>query len=872
MQVGGVLTGSTNQNGPFCLLVLAPASRVVASFVTTSSDMPRRRVRVVIHDSEDDSEEPISHAKRNEDPSSSHSDSSSEEMRSSSLEESPNTSEESSSSDDSGSNSENDDPQDQYMQTHVNSTSKPPDKKPQGKASMQASTASRTGMRCLSFHKLEFSKCLRVMPVSYSNVLTSCVYFPTNIGNTVVEMVKKATDMSVFASQFTYTRLPQPHNASPRTVRVNKGGRSNSRAKVRDSNCKIKTAQDFLKEYPNQGFEVRDVFSRPVIFCVPCGGVITCQSGTIHRHCGLGSKNQARGRKHQASLKLWTAGNLRRESVLDSVFQIQKANPTLPQSTLPAPQILRRMQTLGAFLSSGTPLSRLPRFEKVLEEDTWNVGNRQSMGELIPQMLQIEMTRLHKLFTGQYVSAIFDGTCQTMCCRLPCGFRSMCHSISRVVLSSFLISFVIGTPRFGETEAIIFRSIDDNMVLRQAVVNVTCLPGNFNQDELAKFLGQSFFKDWSIGAKNLISVTRDGAPVNGAAVANITAAFYTTTADITCVCHALNNCGQRVDSKSASAWMSVWTTMFSKSNAAKRLWQARCDENMPLGNNTRWWTSFDLMKYVAINFFEVEPFLKDLVKHDSSKASAKPLLSVLAKEKTAAYVRVELAAIVETCMPLANYTKLFEGDSPVVTAVYDAVMSINLHLDIEYHPATRGLIDAAPVYLKPVLERRALECVAKVKKYFRKHFIGPSAEFAVQMRVFECARMFDPLLACQLKITVRDLCEALPFLQPLEADLNAQRAAYLLQASVYKIPAEENGGHTLQWWMLHGNKVPAWKLAARMVFSMSPSSAAVERVFSLLSNVVLDTQESMKVDYLRLVLMLGYNHDVYDLEIELSAL
>ena len=43
---------------------------------------------------------------------------------------------------------------------------------------------------------------------------------------------------------------------------------------------------------------------------------------------------------------------------------------------------------------------------------------------------------------------------------------------------------------------------------------------------------------------------------------------------------------------------------------------------------------------------------------------------------------------------------------------------------------------------------------------------------------------------------------------------------------------------TLAWWSTHGNKIPSWKKAARRVFAISPTSAAVERGFSNLNAYV----------------------------------
>ena len=64
----------------------------------------------------------------------------------------------------------------------------------------------------------------------------------------------------------------------------------------------------------------------------------------------------------------------------------------------------------------------------------------------------------------------------------------------------------------------------------------------------------------------------------------------------------------------------------------------------------------------------------------------------------------------------------------------------------------------------------------------------------------------------------------------------------------------------LEWWRINGKNFPAWALAARIVFALSPSSsAACERVFSLLKAMFGDEQMTALADYLNVALKLKYN-------------
>ena len=70
------------------------------------------------------------------------------------------------------------------------------------------------------------------------------------------------------------------------------------------------------------------------------------------------------------------------------------------------------------------------------------------------------------------------------------------------------------------------------------------------------------------------------------------------------------------------------------------------------------------------------------------------------------------------------------------------------------------------------------------------------------------------------------------------------------------------GAHSpiLAWWRDRDCKTfPAWALAARIVFAISPNSASCERVFALLKNLFGEEQSLSLADYVQASLMLNYN-------------
>ena len=62
----------------------------------------------------------------------------------------------------------------------------------------------------------------------------------------------------------------------------------------------------------------------------------------------------------------------------------------------------------------------------------------------------------------------------------------------------------------------------------------------------------------------------------------------------------------------------------------------------------------------------------------------------------------------------------------------------------------------------------------------------------------------------------------------------------------------------IAWWKRHATELPKWAEAFRSVLLIQPSSAAVERVFSILQNIITQQQSSLE-DYVELSVMLQYN-------------
>ena len=150
----------------------------------------------------------------------------------------------------------------------------------------------------------------------------------------------------------------------------------------------------------------------------------------------------------------------------------------------------------------------------------------------------------------------------------------------------------------------------------------------------------------------------------------------------------------------------------------------------------------------------------------------------------------------------------------------------------------------------------AKSCVQPAYAYFQEKFnhdLNP-AVFA-----FKAARCFSPYKLYDLKPTATDIDSLRRFTfldsDPVIDGLKSELSAYKAAAEGLSVQTDP-----ITWWKMHESDLHNWAKAFKLILLVQPSSAASERVFSILSNSFSDHQESSLEDYIQLSVMLQYNY------------
>ena len=254
-------------------------------------------------------------------------------------------------------------------------------------------------------------------------------------------------------------------------------------------------------------------------------------------------------------------------------------------------------------------------------------------------------------------------------------------------------------------------------------------------------------------------------------------------------------------------------------------------------------------------FADVTPFLD--TNADLAPATRAKLLSILKDPQKLPFLQVELAVTVDAGMPFVCATYNLEGDGPLVLKCYEEISCLNAAVTQAHYPNLQAIINsisASNPHTQQQWTQYATTCVQPGLMYFIQQLDGSMKE---PLAAFKAARLFSPSKVKEMQPDsgMVDSLVSFPFLTSSISALKDELPHYIASSE------DVNPTHDpLEFWKDHQDTLPAWAAAARQILLVQPSSAASERVFSLLRNSFGERQQCSLQDYIEASLMLQYNH------------
>ena len=401
------------------------------------------------------------------------------------------------------------------------------------------------------------------------------------------------------------------------------------------------------------------------------------------------------------------------------------------------------------------------------------------------------------------------------------------------------------------------RFVGDDWSIKQRLIRLRTVSKSVNAPELAQVLNHCVATQYQIPWDLIYATMRDGASVNGAAIRSL-ALLYPIMIDVTCFLHTLNNAGRHFNFPLLDRFCRLWISLFSHSARAKLVWKTRTSIAIKTHSETPWWTKWEVLNQVSAFFGDVRPLLQE--NQDISPTTTAELLAILDNDGSRRTLQLQLAALVDIGKHLVEATYLLEGDGSLLFSCYEMLQSLATTFSQEHRPNLRALArtfaDENTTLNARQLERDTMEGAKPAIMWFLQKF---NVDIDPIVSAFRRARMFDPVIAQGLNITpdvVRGL-SCFPFLagegvlQGLEDELPAYLAAIVdvhLESAIDK----------WHWWSRQVELVH-WQDAVRKAILVQPSSAASERVFSLLAVCFNDEQRSAMAETVEASVMLRFN-------------
>ena len=607
-------------------------------------------------------------------------------------------------------------------------------------------------------------------------------------------------------------RLRSPREselARKRKVRCNHppaGKRQRVSSKVSPFDPKSVTPSRRVKEFPGTNLTV----SSGKLFCLACREEVGLKSSVV--------KNHIKSEKHKNGCTKLKQRDARERDIAEALTKYNDS-VHLEGETLPMEQQVYRVKVLKAFLKAGTPLNKLNCFRGILEENAFRLTDRSHMANLLPFILNEEQDRMKQEILGRDIAVIFDGT-----------------------------------TRLGEAMVILIRYVADDWSLVQRMLQVRLLAKSMTGNEIARELISTLSTKYGVGSSCLLAAMRDRASVNNVAV-QVLQVVYPSLVDVGCFSHAINLAGEHFKVPTLSDFTALWVSLFAHSGKARLAWKDQVGSSIRSYSRTRWWSQWEVMQQLMLAFGDVEPFLNAARSDDIAPATVAKLLSILASKKS--ILQIELAAVVDVGKCLVQATYKLEGDGPLALECYEVIQMVLASIRTGYYPNLEAVSRKLSGVDQEAYEhwmRHGLDCVEPGLQHFDRTINGVLSN---TLEFFKVARLFNPKKALEMNLdaAVIDCLGVVPFFDASTiANLKTELPQYLAKAMDVSPDYD-----LLQFWKLNSPQLLHWSSAAKKILLVQPSSAAAERVFSMLTTSFGHLQNQSLNDYIELSLMLQYN-------------
>lgn len=629
-----------------------------------------------------------------------------------------------------------------------------------------------------------------------------------------------------------------------------------------------RVARKYAAEFREEGLEERD----EMLFCTYCNRNVPFDTKAAVRQHYVGQRSSEKSKpgaeklsKHQRKKAAAQAASDKKNALTQAIEKQRNVmfdNVAKPVgASLPASMQADRVETLETLWHCGIPVNavREPRFLALIEEPHQALGGVEGLRALIPFAKQRASEHVRDSLRGRHVAVFVDGT--------------------KVNILS---------------EGVIARFVDDLQQIRQICIGMAAITKSVNAAMLIALL-RKHMSDAGLELKNVVGVMSDSGQPNPAALKQ----WNDTSHDaglseeallwIPCVMHAASNVGltMRMLLAPVKQFMSGFKTMSNESDAARVLWQEKTGRACKQLSDKSFWRWWDCIREVLKVTEHIAGFIREATARKLSKKSVAKMAEAWKNQLLVpsmqfciaagqvfrdmgvmlegdgfclplVYKHIRLAEAFYAAWPRANRASAFQHHliAPIFNAVrekrpndasvaalpgilYDVGVAVAAHAD---SAILTGMASLLPLYRAGSLFHPLMFLAEAERPEFSGTYLPAAIEIVVSLK----------------GVAVEDRLQ-------LKIDLNAQILSYQNECRdrarhLQAVPKADTAVELWKWWVSLSATVPAWFSIAKILVLLQPTSAAIERFFSLVKANTSPLQNNETADNFTARCMYLYNH------------
>ena len=618
-----------------------------------------------------------------------------------------------------------------------------------------------------------------------------------------------------------------------------------------------------MEEFRDQGLVVRSTH----VFCLPCNTRISNGARFLRQHCfGLQAKNaraefEAKSVEDQAKFRhckylLRWKESQRKSAVLNKAIDLERdkmfleaEKSLLPRTGLHSDEIAARVVVFETLAGAGIPLSKLddPDFLLLVQKDGPKLGGRRGVVEVLPFVKNRHLELISKALSERMVCLFCDG------------------SKANHLVEGDLVRFV-----------------SDNGEIVQICIGLSRIDRSLDGQQL-RALVQLHLDSNKISKKQVVCMITDSAAVNKAMGKHFNwevrgfdeaARFENSIPLHHCFSHMLSNCGGKFrESMPLSFQLLSGLKGLRVSDSAKLLFREITGCTLPDGTENRWFYWVEYVNAVLPHWAKLPLFVRRCKEAGyMPKKVAKMLFLISANgEHEVLRAGLELLFVRQLGTLLASSCYFLEGDSFLAPFTFSRLQALNQTFtrvaildDSDANEYLVGMRDFAkqssvnPNSAEIVIEK-VWNCRLALTSYWRESvWEGMASDIAL----FKGFSVLNPTHA--IALPRNEIVERLSLLIQKEATVGqgasafrrvtgvkyfndqvmqglfAQLDEFLRLANVFApilslVPPAEQPAKLWEWWWGLRNEpgVSNWAMLAQIAVLHQPSSAAIERFFSV---------------------------------------